>query len=587
MKRFFSKQRDNLIIILGLLIVFAIIYKTFGFYYGINDDISMQKLAAGTSGAGVPDGHLIFVKYALGVVLAALFKAFPGIDWYGLFMIGCIFFCGYLVLKRIYTLSQNSVNKILIRVIGIVFVLFWIVDSAILFQFTVVAGVLAATAVFCVVSSKNIKISDYILAWVLIILASLIRLKVFYMTLPIAGIITLGKYIESLKLEGNIWAKGIKQWCEQIKDKKSVLIKLIIVSVIGFSMFYTLTSVVEDAAYSKSPWNEYVEYKHARSLIMDYYGWPSYEGNEAFWNSVDISEEEHKCLKLYGILPNVDSETIIKIADYASESYYVSKEEHIANMKSVFMTAVKAKNCRTTHVMLLISIIILVAYLIKAEAYKRFMVVLGIMAELAILLYLLYGGRFPTRIIMIYDYQCILTIFGVVFSDINFEKTNEKLLYSLCLTVLSGTLIFSICSVVTKVEKQKNNLSTYTAQLEYAAEYPDYFFIVPTGTLVTTKQFTIHEQENIASNMSGTYGWSVFSPWSNKRFENYGLVHGEHIILKSNVCMFTTNILFADQLNEYYLSEGWIDEDYEIVDSRFLAPDCEVVIVKWNPASTN
>lgn len=585
MKKLIKEKYESLLLALVSVIAFVVIYKTFGYYYGINDDISMQKIAAGSSGLGVPDGHLIFVRYALGIVIATFFRLFPGIDWYGLFMIGCIFLCGFLILNRLFLLTRNCTNKIWIRLIGSILVLFMVIDTAILFQFTITAGILAATAVFCVLFSKEIKMSDYILAWVLIILASLVRVKVFYMTLPIAGIVTLSKYIESLKNEDGTKIQGIKQLFEQIKIKKKLLVELAVVTFLGFGMFYLLTNIVEGMAYSESPWKEYTKYKHARSMIMDYYKWPDYDSNREFWDSLGISQEEHSCLKLYGILPNIDQDTIIEIAEYAEKSYYVSKKQHIANMRSLFMTAVKAKNCRGTNIMLLISLFVLLYNFVKADGSKRIRIILGIAAEVFVLLYLLYGGRFPVRIIMIYDYQCILAIWGLVFADRNNVKKVKKLLNMVCLCAMAGVLVYSVINTNARVDKQRSNFEIYQNQMNFINEYSDCFFVIPTGTTVTTKPFTVSEKNWSAPNTSGTYGWSVYSPWSNKKLEKYGLLQADQIILKPNVYMFTTDVSPANKLSNYLYSEGLIDKDYEVIDERFVGPDVDTFIIKWTPAN--
>lgn len=583
LKKFVKEKYESLLLVLASVITFIVIYKTFGFFYGINDDVSMQKIAAGSSGLGVPDGHLIFVRYALGVVIASLFKLFPGIDWYGLFMIGCIFLCGFLILDRLFYLTRNSSDKVWIRLIGSALVLFVVIDTSILFQFTIVAGILAATAVFCVAFSKRIKISDYILAWVLIILASLVRKKVFYMTLPIAGIVTLSKCFESLKREDGKFPKNINQLIEQIKTKKKILIELAIVTFLGFGLFYVLTNVVEDWAYSESPWKEYVEYKHARSMIMDYYKWPDYDSNREFWDSLGISEEEHTCLKLYGILPNVDKDTIIEIAEYAEKSYYVSKKQHIANMRSLFLTAVESKKCRGTNIMLLFSLFVLLYYFFKVDGSKRIRIIIGITSEICILLYLLYGGRFPARIIMIYDYQCILVIWGLFLGDISNTKKVSKVLNMICLCAMVGLLGYTMINAKSNVDKQRSNFEIYLNQMDFIDDYSDSFFIIPTGTMVTTKPFTVSEKNWSSPNISGTYGWSVFSPWSDKKLEKYGLFQGEQIILKSNVYMFTTDLSPADKLSNYLYSEGLIDEDYEVIEERLVGPDVASFIVKWTP----
>lgn len=65
------------------LVGFLIISRIFiPITYAVNDDTTMKAIASGAM-SGSPDGHLIFVKYALGVVIALLYRLFGEIDWYG------------------------------------------------------------------------------------------------------------------------------------------------------------------------------------------------------------------------------------------------------------------------------------------------------------------------------------------------------------------------------------------------------------------------------------------------------------------------------------------------------------------------
>ena len=145
----------GLIVFAVLLLLFIILYKSVGLYYAINDDTTMQKLAAGSI-TGSPDGHLVFIKYVLGAVLAGLFSVFPGIDWYGIAMTGLMFLCFFLIIMRILYLAGKRKNRAAACITssaGILAALYLLADSLILFQFTLVAGMLGATALFYLASS--------------------------------------------------------------------------------------------------------------------------------------------------------------------------------------------------------------------------------------------------------------------------------------------------------------------------------------------------------------------------------------------------------------------------------------------------
>ena len=59
----------------------------------------MRNVAAGVI-TGMPDAHLLHVKYCLGLLIASLYRIAPGLDWYGLTMIGIIMFAFSVILYR-------------------------------------------------------------------------------------------------------------------------------------------------------------------------------------------------------------------------------------------------------------------------------------------------------------------------------------------------------------------------------------------------------------------------------------------------------------------------------------------------------
>lgn len=190
------------VVSLSLIAAFIFVYKTCGFFYAINDDTTMQSLASGDL-MGEPDAHLPFIRYPMGLFIAFLFQLCPRYDWYGLTMQGCLFLCYFIYLHRLYRLSRYSDDRIWIILSGIILVILLFMDSAILFQFTMVAGVLAATAVFVMASSENqVHVFDYVLVWILMILAMLIRYKTFLMALPIIALLMGYKMIENLNMGG-------------------------------------------------------------------------------------------------------------------------------------------------------------------------------------------------------------------------------------------------------------------------------------------------------------------------------------------------------------------------------------------------
>lgn len=578
-KKFVKGHLIDFIILLVFAVVFIVIHKTAGFYYTINDDTTMQQLASGNI-TGKPDGHLIFISYPLGVIIAGLFKVFPQYDWYGLTLLGCLFMCYILIAHRIFSLTKGKKNRYWIRCIGVVLLTFFLLDSSILFQFTVVAGVLGATAVFYLASSDNeIKTGEYILAWILLLLAGMVRPKVLLMNLPLAMVITVSKLAK--KLRASECPRDKQGWLVRIKENHALIKRISIITIVGILSFFTIMKV-NRAAYSETPWKEYSEYIHGRSLIMDYYGWPEYEGNQEFWNSIDVSKEEYECLCMYGILPNIDSEKIVAIGEYAKDTYSISFKERLSDMKGLFKTVVYSENCENTNIMLMLSICVLLLYAVRSDKFSRICIVGGVLIQVGIFVYLLYMGRMPARIVSIYEYQCILAVLGLLLAQKESVKFRFSIGYMLGLVCSVGLVVLSLFQKNEAVDVYRNKITLYNESMAYVSSFPEeYFFVLPTNTFITSKRFSFHDIKDGYPNAVGTYGWSMFSPWNEMKYQEYNLDRNTDILLEPDVYMLTTNMLNADRLNNYFCSKGLIERNYEVLSWHVFSDGRVVNVVRW------
>ena len=97
-----TKGRTLLLMLLSFVITgiyFIFIYQKIPFIYDINDDVAMRNVAAGVI-TGTPDAHLLHVKYCLGLLIAGMYRIVPGLDWYGITMIGIILLAFSMILYR-------------------------------------------------------------------------------------------------------------------------------------------------------------------------------------------------------------------------------------------------------------------------------------------------------------------------------------------------------------------------------------------------------------------------------------------------------------------------------------------------------
>lgn len=561
-----------------MLLLFCILYKTVGFYYGINDDTTMQKIASGYYGS--PDGHLVFIKYLLGSAIAALFRAKQGIDWYGLLMISLSFICYVLIISRMFAITANKQHNYWIRIICVLSVAILFFDTIIFFQFTVVAATLAATALFLTIlfDSNQSKFS-YVVIWVLYLLAALIRRKIFFMFFPLillANVYVLFKCLAEQKIKLN-------------KDNLKTIIKktwfYAFVFVLGIVLFFSF-DIIESRAYSSDPWSSYADYKHARSIICDYYNWPSYEGNEEFWDSIDVSYDEYKCINMFGILPDITKDKIVKIAELSKKQNAESDiNKQISNMGTVMVSVIKSATCREQNLLLLVSLFPLLFCLFKVRKKDKFFILLGIAIQIVVLLYLLYSGRFPARVLLAFDFGCVLSniaVFLLTYCDdeISFDKDMMHNILFVSIFVISLPLCtYTLNSTKASVASYREYMEKYNYFCSYVSNAPENIYFVYTGSVSSRKQFVIHDSST-AINSFGTSGWSAKSPWQEAQFEKIG-INSENYLLDERAVFVTYDTEDADLLNNYFKASGKIDSDYEYVGRIEIDEDNVLPVIKW------
>lgn len=575
------RRRTYIVIAVIMFGVFVILYQTIGFYYAMNDDMTLQQITSGYYD-GVPNGHLAgFSRFFYGSIIAVLFRVMPMFDWYGLAFLGLVFLCYVILMCRIFRMTEALYNKRIVRVSCAMLLIILFFESTVLFQFTVVAGTLAATALFILISVKTSEDKGIlILAWMLLLAAGMIRIMIFFMILPLFGGVFLIK----------AWGLNCRSRQDHMEHKGRCLPKInITYVVIGCVaiVVYLGISLLEKYAYSDATWRSYAQYNHARSLIMDYYGWPAYEGNEGFWEEIEVSPEEHACLGMFGILPDIDADKIEKIAAYSKkiQQEKMPIQQLAGNMAELFLKAVKSEKSRTQNISMLIMLFLLVLCTHKTERRQKLLICAGVMIQMSILAYLLYRGRLPDRIIIPYDCQCALGILAVLLNQMNerqdlHEKAGWPIGHMLLGMIGLILSIVAIGNAVDAVNQYKVQLAVYGEFKEYMLENPQKIYITSSGTINTKKEFSVlDDKEHV--NWFGSYGWSSKSPWYEARMFDLGLDTTGDILLTGNVYFLTADLARADALNTYYKSEGKIQEDYMVAGFLVLSNGICVYVVHW------
>lgn len=294
---------------------FLFVYKTVPFIYDINDDVAMRNVAAGVI-TGSPDAHLLHIKYLLGLVISGLYQCFPGLDWYGLTMIGVVLLSFALCLYRGLVSEKGIFWKIIYAATALLLMTALGTQHVSAFQWTTAAGIAGAAGIFLFYTAGEgpdwqIRMEEGIAVF-LVLVSLLIRDDVFFITVPAAALCFLWKYA----------AKG--QWkCGKVTFPFR-LKHLFVPAALAVGVLVILA--VEAFAYRSPEWRTFRKYNTDREAIMDYYGLQNYETDPAIYDGLGITPEEAENLQRYSLYlaDNLYPEKMAALARHEKEAYTAS-----------------------------------------------------------------------------------------------------------------------------------------------------------------------------------------------------------------------------------------------------------------------
>ena len=398
---------------LGIACLFGLlVYYTTGFIYAIADDVIMRDIASGAF-TGTPDGHLIFVRYALGFLLSRLYLANGSIDWYGFVVAGTLFLGLAAVLYRGLARESSFIQKA--SYTGIVLGLFGIglLPHAAQFEWTISAAALGASSLFLYVTLEGKKMGqlpDLFLIWFLLILTFCIRYDVFFMVMPGFGIVFLWRFVRR--------QKGGFSFCSG-----EIVLPILVFVCVG------AVALIESQAYSEAGWKEFKRFQNARSEVYDYSGVPSYEANPAFFEELGLDEHEVRNLRHYALylVEGLDAEMMEALSKEAirqAEMEMGGKEKVKAGLALSFRQLISPEYAEISlpALFFFIGILALIFRRRKKGAIIPLLLFLG--AEGVLWLLLGFAGRLPERVAFSLHLTMMLGL-AACFARLWFEKEED------------------------------------------------------------------------------------------------------------------------------------------------------------------
>ena len=324
MKKYVKMHWFEAVVAFLLTLVACIgISVVFGYCFRSNDDAMLRNIVSGNY-TGMPDAHLIYVMYPLGLLWKGLYTVFPAIAWYDLFMVGMHYLCWYMILFRLGQQFVTKRGKSLSVILGLVALVIIDLPYVVMHQYTILSALLAVVAIFWLATSKNKSGKEYwfdrVICIIFLTLCLWLRKQVFFMALPIGFFILVLEFlaVKKDKVKATIRRAAVFLGC------------VLLIGVISFA--------IEKIAYSSPEWQDFNVYNEARTDIYDFYGVPSYQGYEEQYEQLDISYGDWLVIDHYdgGLMPELDSEMLLSVAALSKQNFDAIRETYSVLLQTLY-----------------------------------------------------------------------------------------------------------------------------------------------------------------------------------------------------------------------------------------------------------
>lgn len=529
-----SLFQGSVLFLLLLLAFYALLLLFIKPVDGINDDWGMYSILSGAY-TGTPDAHVMFFLYPLSWLLSRLYTLWSFVPWYGLFQHGVQILCLFTVYHRFLRIRQrrDPQASLWLPALAAFLILFFIIDLNVLAeaQYTTTAGLAAAAALFSFITSRINQsnagflldnIPTLLLAWI----SYSMRQNVFYLCLPMAGMLWISKWISARKNEyGGVAAK---------------LLGFALLLCLGMGLLWGVNA----AAYSSAEWSDFRKINHYRERVGDFYGWPEYEECRDVLQALGMDEEAYMYRKSGA--PHIGYDMSVsdwkQMHDIARRCYLkrVSLRERLKNMAvssiSVFFyqDGMQPANLFTGLLLLLTPVLIFW----ERNARALFVYLMYLFGRSVSWGYVLYEGRFPKRIAQPLITVDFLILFGIILA-FNLLPCENRRRYYVILPLLLCLSIFSVYITHRDVsENYRVHEKTWRELREYCRAHPDNFYIwtYGSGTLEHFYETPFGRGQDTYQNFIYTNWGVICNPNTQKKLDAQGigdfgrdLVDSEHV----------------------------------------------------------
>lgn len=580
-KKISAAFADNLLFLLLLIAFYTILLFLIKPVDAINDDWGMYSILSGAY-TGTPDAHVMFFLYPLSWLLSKLYTIWSFVPWYGLFQHAVHILCLFTVYRRMMRIHRrrNPEAPLLPPALAAFFFLFYIVNLNVIaeVQYTTTAGLAAAAALFCFITARinqsNVgffldNIPTLLFAWV----SFSMRQNIFYLMLPMAGMLWLSKWISAYKnkYEGAI--------------AKLLGFALLLIS--GMGLLWGANA----AAYSDEEWSDFRKINHYRERVGDFYGWPEYEECPEDLQALDLDEETYMYRKSGA--PHIGYD--MSVSDWKqmhdlAKRCYLARTSLPKRLKTMAVSAVNVffyqDGMQPANLLAgLLLLLTPVLFFANRNASALFVYLMYLFGRSVSWVYVLYEGRFPKRIIQPLITVDFIILLGIILA-FNLLPTENRKLYYVLLPLIFALSLFSVYATRRDVaENYRVHEKTWKELREYCSAHPDNFYIwtYDSGTLEHYYETPFGRGQDTYQNFIYTNWGVICNPNTQKKLDTHGIGNFGRDVVDSEHVYF---ILQEAPYNEEHPVVMYFRHTYQAelsVADTFTAGDTSYMVYQLNP----
>lgn len=545
-------MKKNVILALGFSIVYMLLLViVFHPVFTIIDDKAIMEVLSGAY-TGTPDGHVVYIKYAIAFIISSLYSLVNFIPWYGIFLIACETACIFLILLKSFSYFKTLKSKSLFGIFFLIVFTACTLKGFIYFTYTSVAGLLGATAIFLVLTAGE-KFRSYLLPVLVFLLAFCIRSNAAVMLFPVLIFAVILKF-------------------------KLANIKKIIAAGITFIVLLGGILFIDKIAYSSDEWQYYMDYNIARTQVYETGGALNYNENKAVFQENGISPELNILYKNYYFSFDKDAakNALMNLAEVEKDSSF-----SITGTLGKFFGFVFGEQCLAITIAFILAFLTALFYLIKQ---KKFRDIISLFIMLILILlpwgYMALANKMVLRV-------GISTFYVGIFFILYLILQNKIVPGILPAVLITAALIFQIVDTMNFFHSGKYQLSA-SARTEiekWCERNPDNIYFLTNNVYVDLASDMFPENKGISNCTPLGAGWLSQSPVVKEKLEYFGINDLDaDLFEKNNAFIITYKGYDMQELKEYFSSEN---EGFQMKYVETFTTSEGGVFEVWKPSCKN